>query len=88
MSYPKEDKRSGDDNEDNHENDNVDGDHEDDYSDIDVDADQGGRTWQPFVGGKHTCKKRFILRRRLFWPKKFAEKVSKARQNVNRDKSA
>ena len=37
---------------------------------------------------KHTCKKRVMLRRRLFWPKKFAEKVRKSRQNVNRDKSA
>ena len=37
---------------------------------------------------KHTCKKRVMLRRRLFWPKKIAEKVRKSRQNVNRDKSA
>ena len=36
----------------------------------------------------HTCKKRVMLRRRLFWPKKIAEKVRKSRQNVNRDKSA
>ena len=36
----------------------------------------------------HTCKKRVMLRRWLFWPKKFAEKVRKSRQNVNRDKSA
>ena len=35
-----------------------------------------------------TCKKRVMLRRRLFWPKKIAEKVRKSRQNVNRDKSA
>ena len=38
--------------------------------------------------GWHTCKKRVMLRRWLFWPKKFAEKVRKSRQNVNRDKSA
>ena len=37
---------------------------------------------------KHTCKKRVMLRRWLFWPKKIAEKVRKSRQNVNRDKSA
>ena len=37
---------------------------------------------------RHTCKKRVMLRRRLFWPKKIAEKVRKSRQNVNRDKSA
>ena len=36
----------------------------------------------------HTCKKRVMLRWRLFWPKKNAEKVRKSRQNVNRDKSA
>ena len=36
----------------------------------------------------HTCKKRVMLRRWLFWPKKIAEKVRKSRQNVNRDKSA
>ena len=36
----------------------------------------------------HTCKKRVMWRRWLFWPKKLAEKVSKSRQNVNRDKSA
>ena len=34
----------------------------------------------------HTCKKRVMLRRWLFWPKKFAEKVRKSRQNLNRDK--
>ena len=38
--------------------------------------------------GEHTCKKRVMLRRRLYWPKKIAEKVRKSRQNVNRDKSA
>ena len=36
----------------------------------------------------HTCKKRVMLRRRLFWPKKICGKVRKLRQNVNRDKSA
>ena len=37
----------------------------------------------------HTCKKRVMLRRRLFWPKKkIAEKVRQSRQNVNRNKSA
>ena len=40
------------------------------------------------IGVQHTCKKRVMLRRWLFWPKKFAEKVRKSRQNVNRDKSA
>ena len=29
----------------------------------------------------HTCKKRVMLRGRLFWPKKIAEKVRKLRQN-------
>ena len=38
--------------------------------------------------GWHTCKKRVMLQRWPFWPKKFAEKVRKSRQNVNRDKSA
>ena len=34
----------------------------------------------------HTCKKRVMLRRRLFWQKKFAEKVRKSRQKcVNRE---
>ena len=42
-------------------------------------------TWNRFT---HTCKKRVMLRRWLFWPKKFAEKVRKSRQNVNCDKSA
>ena len=37
---------------------------------------------------EHTCKKRVMWRRWLFWPKKLAEKVRKSRQNVNRDKSA
>ena len=39
VSYPKGDKRSGDDNEDNHENGNVDGDNRDDYGDSDDVAD-------------------------------------------------
>ena len=39
VSYPKGDKRSGDDNEDNHGNDNDDGDYGDDYGDSDDVAD-------------------------------------------------
>ena len=38
------------------------------------------------VTDTHTCKKRAMLRRRLFWPKKIAEKVRKSRQKcVNRE---
>ena len=40
------------------------------------------------VGDMHTCKKRVMLRWGYFGQKKFAEKVRKSRQNVNRDKSA
>ena len=36
---------------------------------------------------RHTCKKRVMLRRRLFWQKKIAEKVRKSGHNVNCDKS-
>ena len=46
------------------------------------------RHWAKSDTSSHTCKKRVMLRRRLFWPKKIAEKVRKSRQNVNRDKSA
>ena len=46
------------------------------------------RMWWKWLGFDHTCKKRVMLRRWLFWPKKFAEKVRKSRQNANRDKSA
>ena len=41
-----------------------------------------------YGGAAHTWKKRVMWRGWLFWPKKFAEKVRKSRQNVNRDKSA
>ena len=49
-----------------------------------------GPTGQPvglFVFPIH-AKKRVMLRRRLFWPKKNCEKLRKSLQNVNRDKSA
>ena len=36
----------------------------------------------------HTCKKRVMLRGGYFGQNKFAEKVRKSRQNVDRDKSA
>ena len=50
---------------------------------------RGSRGRLEVTGGqRHTCKKRVMLRGWLFWPKKFAEKVRKSRQNVNRDKSA
>ena len=47
-----------------------------------------GPLTSPSSPTRHTCKKRVMLRRRLFWPKKIAEKVRKSQQNVNRDKSA